>query len=206
MKARMELAAAIFFTAIFMTAMIFACTTTARELPEPTAETVISQIAEETYASRSVKTASTTASTAPEEPELLYDIPLSDELQRFIREQCKERGVPFEIALALIDHESGYQAEAESPTDDYGLMQINSCNHGWLAEELGLTDMLDPRQNITAGVYILGKAFETYGDPNQALMAYNMGDAGMRHAWEQGCRSTKYSRSIIEAASLLKAR
>lgn len=196
----------IFFSAIFLTVMVSACATAGERPPEPTAETAISPMTQATYAARVRQTVAATASTATEEPELLYDIPLSDELQRFIRGQCEERGVPFEIALALIGHESGYQADAESPTDDYGLMQINSCNHGWLAEELGLTDMLDPHQNITAGVYILGEAFRKYEDPNQALMAYNMGDAGMRRVWEQGCRSTKYSRSIIEAASLLKVR
>lgn len=209
LKARMELATAVFFAAIFMVAMICACASAADRgrAEEPTISTNPHNVLTETQCTVYIQP---TPTTAPEptatEPEILYDIPLTDELQRFVREQCEARGVPFEIALALIERESSYRTNVKSATNDYGLMQINACNHEWLAEELGLTDMLDPYQNITAGVYILGQAFEKYGDPNQALMAYNMGDAGMREAWEQGIRSTKYSRAVIEAANLLKER
>lgn len=209
LKARMELAAAVFFAAIFMVAMICTCAsaTDRGRAEEPMISTNPHNVLTETQCTVYIQP---TISTAPEptatESEILYDIPLTDELQRFVREQCEARGVPFEIALALIERESSYRTNVKSATNDYGLMQINACNHEWLAEELGLTDMLDPYQNITAGVYILGQAFEKYGDPNQALMAYNMGDAGMREAWEQGIRSTKYSRAVIEAANLLKER
>ena len=46
---------------------------------------------------------------AEQEPELLYDVPMSDELQRYIREQAERQDVPFEIALAVIERESSYQ-------------------------------------------------------------------------------------------------
>lgn len=196
-----------FFSMIFVIAMICSCVTAAGKETERTLEPITIVTAEVFYAARVPPVSlELMTSTDEPEPELLYDVPLSDELQRFVRAECEERGVPFDIAIALMGRESSYQADAKSATDDYGIMQINSCNHNWLAEELGLTDIMDPRQNITAGVYILGEAFEKYEDPNQALMVYNMGDAGMRRAWEAGNRSTKYSRSIIEAASLLKAR
>lgn len=209
LKARMELAAVVFFTAVFMVAMIYTCALAADRgrAEEPAISATPHNVLTETQCTVYIQP---TITTAPEptatEPEILYNIPLSDELQRFVREQCEARGVPFEIALALIERESSYCTNVKSATNDYGLMQINICNHEWLAEELGLTDMMDPYQNITAGVYILGQAFEKYGDPNQALMAYNMGDAGMREVWEQGIRSTKYSRAVIEAANLLKER
>ena len=28
------------------------------------------------------------------------------------------------------------------------------CNHRWLYEELGITDVMDPEQNIEAGLYL----------------------------------------------------
>ena len=46
---------------------------------------------------------------AEQEPELLYDVPMSDELQRHVREQAEQQGVPFEIAIAVIERESSYQ-------------------------------------------------------------------------------------------------
>lgn len=209
LKARMELAAVVFFAAIFMVSMIYTCASAADRgcTEEPTISTNPHNVLTKTHFTVDVQPAITvTSEPTATEPEILYNIPLDDELQRFVREQCEARGVPFEIALALIERESGYRTDVKSITNDYGLMQINACNHKWLAEELGLTDMMDPYQNITAGVYILGQAFEKYEDPNQALMAYNMGDAGMREAWKQGVHSTKYSRAVIETASLLKER
>ena len=111
---------------------------------------------------------------------------------------------PFEIAIAVIERESSYQPDAVSDTGDFGLMQINICNHRWLYEELGITDVMDPEQNIEAGLYILGRAFQKYDDPDKALMAYNMGDSGMKSAWSKGQHSSKYSRAVIETAQALK--
>ena len=118
--------------------------------------------------------------------------------------QAERQDVPFEIALAVIERESSYQPDAVSDTGDFGLMQINICNHRWLYEELGITDVMDPEQNIEAGLYILGQAFQKYDDPDKALMAYNMGDSGMKSAWSKGQHSSKYSRAVIETAQALK--
>lgn len=153
------------------------------------------------------ETARPTAETIPEvEPETtaqvdkppLYEVPMSDELQGYLYGACKETGVPFEFALALIGNESGYRPEAISATNDYGLMQINTCNHEWLEEELGVEDFLDPEDNITAGLYILSGYFEKYEDPHMVLMAYNMGEYGARQQWEKGVYQTGYSRRVME--------
>ena len=142
--------------------------------------------------------------TSGEVKEILNRVPMSDELLRHVREQAERQGVPFEIALAVIERESSYQPDAVSDTGDFGLMQINICNHRWLYEELGITDVMDPEQNIEAGLYILGRAFQKYDDPDKALMAYNMGDSGMKAAWSKGQHSSKYSRAVIETAQALK--
>ena len=118
--------------------------------------------------------------------------------------QAERQGVPFEIAIAVIERESSYKPDAVSDTGDFGLMQINVCNHRWLYEELGITDVMDPEQNIEAGIYILGQAFQKYDDPDKALMAYNMGDSGMKAAWSKGQHSSKYSRAVLETAQSLK--
>lgn len=66
----------------------------------------------------------------PQDTEVfLFDIPLSDSLQRYIYEICADEGVPVTLALAMIEHESGFNPEVISSTDDYGLMQINAINH-----------------------------------------------------------------------------
>ena len=127
----------------------------------------------------------------------LFDIPLSDSLQRYIYEICADEGVPVTLALAMIEHESGFNSEVISSTNDYGLMQINAINHEWLEEKYRVADFLNPYQNTFCGITIIGSYIEKYGDYGKALMAYNMGDYGAQKAWENGVTSTSYSTTIL---------
>ncbi len=135
----------------------------------------------------------------PETPELEYfNIPLSHSLQRYIFEICADEQVPVSLVLAMIEHESHFNADTISSTDDYGLMQINTINHEWLKEEYRCADMLDPYQNVFCGIQIISSYLEKYnGDFHKALMAYNMGDYGARKAWENGVKTSTYSEKII---------
>lgn len=198
LKRKMEIVAVAFFCTVTALIAAYSCATTAA-----------ANLAQQTAAAPATEyvTLGLHGGAEPEaeqEPELLYDVPMSDELQRYVREQAERQGVPFEIAIAVIERESSYQPDAVSDTGDFGLMQINICNHRWLYEELGITDVMDPEQNIEAGLYILGRAFQKYDDPDKALMAYNMGDSGMKSAWSKGQHSSKYSRAVIETAQALK--
>lgn len=127
------------------------------------------------------------------------DVPLKKETQEFI--YCLSYGynIDFSLVMALIETESGFNVEAVSRTNDYGLMQINQANHEWLKERLSITDFLDAKQNIRAGVFVLRKLFEQNGgDVNKVLMAYNLGQAGAEKLWKQGIHSTEYSEKIIK--------
>lgn len=136
----------------------------------------------------------------PEVSEIyLYDVPLSESLQRYLNEVCADENVPVTLVLAMIEHESQFNPEAVSSTDDYGLMQINNVNHDWLEEDYRCADMLNPYQNVFCGVKIVAQYIEKYeGDYNKALMAYNMGDYGARKAWENGIETSQYSKAILE--------
>lgn len=128
----------------------------------------------------------------------LYDVPLSDSLQRYIYEICADEGVPVTLVLAMIEHESRFNPEVISTTDDYGLMQINSVSHEWLEESYRCADMTNPYQNVFCGVSIIGSYIERYeSDYTKALMAYNMGDYGAKKAWGNGITSTNYSTKIL---------
>lgn len=135
----------------------------------------------------------------PETSDIFYfDVPLSHSLQRFIYEVCADENVPVTLIYAMIEHESRFDPEIISKTDDYGLMQINAVNHTWLNEEYRCADMLDPYQNVFCGVKIIGAYVNRYdGDLTKALMAYNMGDYGARKAWENGVDKISYSTTIL---------
>lgn len=116
--------------------------------------------------------------------------------QDYLWAKCKEYGIEayYELMLAMIYHESKFDPSVVSGTNDYGLMQINSCNHNWLKETLGITDFLNPYDSIDAGVYIMSGYLLKYNDIHMALMCYNMGEGGAKRC---GQSSSTYSREVV---------
>lgn len=133
-----------------------------------------------------------------------YDVPLASDLQDLIFSECRSKNVSPDLVVALIGVESGYNPSMVSKTNDYGLMQINACHKEFFRKRLQITDLLDERQNIRAGVYMLSGIVGRYSDLNQALMVYNCGEAGAKRLWKQGVTSTAYSRKVIESVAGLK--
>jgi soluble lytic murein transglycosylase-like protein len=138
---------------------------------------------------------------APEEtPTIIYyDCPLSDDLQDYISKQCEENEIPMPLILAMIEVESSFKVDAISPTDDYGLMQINKINHEWLSEKYGIKDFLDPYQNVFCGITIISEHYKKYGDIDKALMAYNLGATGAKRLWDIGITKNAYTGRIRTA-------
>lgn len=117
LKRKMEIAAVVFFCTVTALIAAYSCATTAAaNLAQQTAAAPATEYVTLAYMEVQPE--------AEQEPELLYDVPMSDELQRCVREQAERQGVPFEIAIAVIERESSYQPDAVSDTGDFGLMQI----------------------------------------------------------------------------------
>lgn len=125
------------------------------------------------------------------------DCRMPEEEQEFVFYLCSGYNLDFTLVMALIQHESSFDPNVISSTNDYGYMQINAINHDWLTETIGVTDYTDPYQNIRAGVFVLRKLFERYQDTNMVLMAYNMGENGASRLWEKGIFETDYTQSIL---------
>lgn len=123
-------------------------------------------------------------------------LPLDYELQATIYESCQKYNVPFALALAVAEKESGFDPDAKSNTDDYGIMQINRCNFEYLCHK-GI-DPLTYEGNIEAGVMLLGENLTRYGDEGLAVMAYNCGRTGAKRLWDAGVYSTSYSRATMK--------
>lgn len=165
----------------------------------PTPSTVVTAVTTVPTATTTT-TLSTTVTTQPTEvKKVYYDCPLDTELQDYIRELCDENNVSMPLVLAMIECESSFQADAISESNDYGLMQINEGNHDWLSKEYGITDFLDPYQNVLGGITIISQHYERFQDVDKALMAYNMGAGGAKGLWDKGIYETSYSRNIKAA-------
>ncbi len=77
------------------------------------------------------------------------------------------------FALAVIAVESAGKAKAESRAGARGLMQLMPDT----ASRFGVSDSLDPRQNIRGGVAFLDFLMEKFdGDPILVLAGYNAGE------------------------------
>ena len=128
-----------------------------------------------------------------------YDLPA--DYQDYLWSKCKEYGIQdhYTLLLAQMYHESSFNPSVISRTNDYGLMQINICNHKWLKEQLGISDFLDPYDSIDAGVHMMANLLRKY-DVHRALMSYNMGETGMKNS---GRSQSTYSKGVIADMDLL---
>jgi len=122
------------------------------------------------------------------------------ELQEYTYYICKAYYIDFNFVMALMFTESSFKTDVVSSTNDYGLMQINACNHKALEDKLGITDIMEPYQNIRAGLYILRGLFEKYDDASRVCMAYSLGEYGASILWDKGVYSTSYSNKILAKA------
>ena len=120
---------------------------------------------------------------------------LDYDLQMTMQACCEKYGVPYALALAVADVESRFDPTATSGTNDYGLMQINQVDHGWLLEQ-GI-DPMTPEGNIEACVLFLSDYLTAYGDPEMAIMAYNCGPGGAQKLWAAGTYHTEHSQKVM---------
>jgi soluble lytic murein transglycosylase-like protein len=128
-------------------------------------------------------------------------IPLSRELQEHTYQECQQFELDYKTVLALMWRESRFQVSAvhinRNGTQDSGIMQINDVNKGWLLEELGITDLMDPMQNITAGITLFGRLAQKYGE-HYALMAYQFGEQGMLNQIDKGVTTTRQIQDVYD--------
>lgn len=133
-----------------------------------------------------------------------YDVELSVSQQNTVFDYCEVYDVPAELIFGIMSVESSYTASAVSSTHDYGIMQINSSNHRWLQEELGITDFMDFEQNVLCGVYMLSEYYHKYADIEKIAMCYHYGENGAISLWEQGVTATDYTSAVVQAIACLK--
>lgn len=131
-------------------------------------------------------------------------VPLSWEYQDYIRTYCHLYGCPYPMALAVADWETRgqFNMDAIGPAGEVGIFQLNPGPDGTYHAELEAATGLDPTTpegNIAGGCYKLGKYLAEYGDVAMVAMAYNMGQAGARTAWEAGITSNEYTDAVLEA-------
>ena len=142
-----------------------------------------------------------------ERVEPFYSVPLAAEIQHYIKVLCEEEGIDSAIIIAMAEVESNYNSDAIGDGgNSFGLMQIQPRWHSERLKTLGVTDLLDPKQNVTVGIDILAELVAKYdGNVEMALVAYNAGPTGAyRHWFSRGVYTSEYSRKVLEISRELK--
>jgi len=109
-------------------------------------------------------------------------VPLSEELQKYLWFECKDIGMKYSFALALMDIETGgtFRPDLISKTNDWGITQINKCNHKLYIQKGWITcseDLLNPYNGIHCGLDFMNQYVQKYGHVERAYASYNTGKA-----------------------------
>ena len=139
---------------------------------------------------------------------MAFDVPLEDELQLHILNECEKYGIDPAIITAMAFKESRYQASAIGDNgNSIGLMQIQPRWNAERMEKLGCSDLLDPYENVTVAVDILAELIEHYnGNIEKAVTAYNMGMTGAyNNCFSKGVYASEYCTAVMEKAEELRA-
>ncbi|WP_062133425.1 lytic transglycosylase domain-containing protein [Demequina aestuarii] len=109
------------------------------------------------------------------------DVPSRAQMQQMIITTAQQMGVDPALAQAVAYQESGFNMRAVSPANAVGAMQVIPTTGEWASDLVGRDlNLLDPQDNVTAGVAVLrhlqrdGRALET------AIAGYYQGESGVR--------------------------
>jgi LysM repeat protein len=107
-------------------------------------------------------------------------VPTRAAMRRTITATARKYRVPESLALAVAYQESGFNQRAVSPANAIGTMQVIPSSGVWASRLVGRRlDLLDPQDNVTAGVAILAALRRTADDERSAIAGYYQGLASV---------------------------
>lgn len=119
-------------------------------------------------------------------PEYIYieEIPMSEDLQRFCQERCKQYKVGYAFFLAMLESESDFGTNLGNRENIKGPMQINKCNWNRYPE----LDVDSEYDNYEIGIRMMAELLQKYQSADKTIMGYKAGESKMLEMVENGER------------------
>lgn len=130
----------------------------------------------------------------------ITEIKLDAEMQEWIWNYCNDKNISSALVMAIIERESSCNSACIGDYgNSFGYMQIYKKWHIDRMEKLGVTDLLDGKQNIMVGVDYLLELFQENPNATWVLNAYNGG-----RAYANKKSDTDYSVDVLDRSAVLE--
>lgn len=130
----------------------------------------------------------------------ITEIQLEAEMQEWIWNYCNDKNISPALVMAMIERESSCNSACIGDYgNSFGYMQIYKKWHIDRMEKLGVTDLLNGKQNIMVGVDYLLELFSENPDATWVLNAYNGG-----RAYANRKSDTDYSIDVLDRAAVFE--
>jgi len=108
------------------------------------------------------------------------NVPTRAQMRSMVVKAAKKYGVDPALAQAVAYQESGFNMRAVSSANAIGVMQVIPSTGEWVSTMVGRKlNLLDPQDNVTAGVALLNYLTRNGRDLNKAIAGYYQGEAAV---------------------------
>lgn len=112
---------------------------------------------------------------------LSIGVPSKAEMQAKVASIASQMGVDPSLAQAIAFQESGFDHSSVSPANAIGVMQVIPSSGEWASRLVGRNlNLLDPDDNVVAGVAILRQLLASSSDTSTAIASYYQGQGSVR--------------------------
>jgi LysM repeat protein len=146
-----------------------------------TTATATVQLVSNTFAGRTYSDSVVAAANVNQITLLGSSVPTRAQMQTKIVATARQMGVDPSLAQAIAFQESGFNHTVVSPANAIGVMQVIPSSGEWASQLVGRTlNLLDPNDNVVAGVAILRSLVKSSPDLPTAIAGYYQGAASVR--------------------------
>ena len=150
-------------------------------IPTPVTTAATATLVSNTFAGRTYSNLVVAAANANKATLLRIGVPTTSQMRATIVTTATSMGVAPALALAVAYQESGFNHTAVSAANAIGTMQVIPSSGEWASQMVGRPlNLLDPHDNVVAGVAILRSLVRTSPDLATAIAGYYQGAASVQ--------------------------